>query len=129
MAAESAEAESTPAIRAVDIAHALAFRTGLGNSLFAPAHTHAPVSAEDVQAFAASAFTAGNVAVLGSGIMRRLVTTVFFPDAAEANAADPVLSLIEQPHRRDTLIARGADGHYHFDIHLQGDKETVFLDV
>ena len=30
---------------------------------------------------------------------------------------------------RATLIAEKADDGYHFDIHLQGDRETVFLDV
>ena len=65
--------------------------------------------------------------LVARGINTGLQTRMYFAD--QDNAADPVLSLIEQPHRRDTLIARGADGHYHFDIHLQGDKETVFLDV
>ncbi|KAH9911302.1 LuxS/MPP-like metallohydrolase [Epithele typhae] len=55
----------TPTCEA-ETAVSLAFRAGLGNSLFGPAHTH--VTAEDVQAFAASAFTAGDVAVVGSGI-------------------------------------------------------------
>ena len=52
---------------------------------------------------------------------------------AEANAADPVLRLIEQESRRATLIARRerAQGTtvYHIDIRLQGDNETVFFDV
>ena len=39
----------------------------------------------------------------------------------------------EQPARRETLIARreerGGEVVYVFDIHLQGDRETVFFDV
>jgi protocatechuate 3,4-dioxygenase alpha subunit len=33
--------------------------------------------------------------------------------------------------RRTTLIAKrtGGTATYHFDIHLQGDNETVFFDV
>ncbi|KAJ7890658.1 Metalloenzyme, LuxS/M16 peptidase-like protein [Mycena olivaceomarginata] len=55
-----------PATHAIELAHALAFRNGLGASLFAAPHT--PVTATDVQQFAASAFAKGNFAVLGSGI-------------------------------------------------------------
>ena len=50
-----------------------------------------------------------------------------------ANAADPVLNLIEQERRRQTLIAerssRGGKVVYTFDIRLQGENETVFFDV
>ena len=56
-----------------------------------------------------------------------------FADEAEANAKDPVLNLIEQENRRPTLIAKREerDGKivYRFDIRLQGENETVFLDV
>lgn len=64
------------------------------------------------------------------GVNVGLSTRLYFGDQAEANAADPVLAMIEQAPRRDTLIATPeGDGRYHFDIHLQGNKETVFLDV
>jgi protocatechuate 3,4-dioxygenase, alpha subunit len=65
--------------------------------------------------------------LVARGINVGLQTRMYFPDAD--NAADPVLNLIEQPHRRATLIASGEKGSYNFDIHLQGEKETVFLDV
>jgi protocatechuate 3,4-dioxygenase alpha subunit len=58
---------------------------------------------------------------------------MYFPDESEANAADPVLNLIEAKERRSTLIAQRTqrDGKtiYTFDIVLQGDNETVFFDV
>ena len=41
------------------------------------------------------------------GLLDRVVTRVYFPDEAEANADDPVLSAIADPARRDTLIADG----------------------
>ena len=51
----------------------------------------------------------------------------------QANAADPVLNLIEWEVRRKTLIAeretRGSAVVYRFDIHLQGPQETVFFDI
>lgn len=66
--------------------------------------------------------------LVARGINTGLTTRLYFPDEAEANAADPVLGLVE-PQRRDTLIARPDGTRYRFDIHLQGDTETVFLDV
>ncbi|TBU54963.1 LuxS/MPP-like metallohydrolase [Dichomitus squalens] len=64
--AESTAVLSDPATRAVELAHALAFRSGLGNSIFATPGHH--VTAEDVQAYAHAVFGQGNVAVLGTGI-------------------------------------------------------------
>jgi protocatechuate 3,4-dioxygenase, alpha subunit len=53
-------------------------------------------------------------------------------DGEAANASDPVLALVPAD-RRATLIAKRQPGNgnpvYRFDIHLQGDKETVFFDV
>jgi len=69
------------------------------------------------------------VGVLARGLLKRLATRIYFPDSEEANRGDPVLSLIEDPERRATLIAAARDGGYRFDIHLQGERETVFFDV
>lgn len=55
-----------PAIHAIEVAHALAFRSGLGSSLFAPSHNNITVA--DIKSFASSAFTKGNIAVFGTGI-------------------------------------------------------------
>jgi len=70
-----------------------------------------------------------NVIVLARGLLRHLVTRIYFPDEAEANAADPLLSSIADPAARATLIARPLDGVLRFDIHLQGERQTAFLDV
>ncbi|KDR78239.1 hypothetical protein GALMADRAFT_245322 [Galerina marginata CBS 339.88] len=66
VSAETQAATHDPATRAIDAAHALAFRSGLGSSLFAPAHND--ISVGDIKSFASSAFTKGNIAVLGTGI-------------------------------------------------------------
>lgn len=71
--------------------------------------------------------------IVARGINIGLNTRMYFSDEAAANAADPVLNLIELEHRRATLIAqrsqRGTETVYSFDIVLQGDNETVFLDI
>jgi protocatechuate 3,4-dioxygenase alpha subunit len=73
-----------------------------------------------------------DVSVFARGLLDRVVTRIYFADAAEANAADPVLSTVADPDRRATLIAAaepGRPGEFRFDIRLQGSGETVFFDV
>ena len=71
--------------------------------------------------------------IVARGINLGLTTRLYFEDEAEANAADPVLNLVEWEVRRKTLIATRSmrDGKpvYRFDIRLQGDGETVFFDI
>ena len=82
-----------------------------------------------------------DVSVFARGMLDRLVTRIYFPDEAAANAADPVLSGLEES-RRATLLAvaepqdPGAGGgprRFRFDLCLQdqpgGAPETVFFDV
>ena len=68
------------------------------------------------------------LSVFARGLLHRLVTRVYFPDQAEANAADSVLALVDEK-LRDTLVATRTDDGYEFDIRLQGDDETVFFDL
>ena len=69
-----------------------------------------------------------SVAVFARGLMNRLFTRIYLPENEEALAADPLLSSLD-PERRKTLIARrDADGGLTWDIRLQGEGETVFLD-
>jgi protocatechuate 3,4-dioxygenase, alpha subunit len=74
-----------------------------------------------------------DVSVFARGLLDRVVTRIYFPDEAEANAADPVLSSIAEPHRRQTLVASevpgGGPAQLRFDIRLRGERETVFFDV
>ncbi|WP_342242517.1 protocatechuate 3,4-dioxygenase subunit alpha [Ensifer sp. OTU672] len=67
--------------------------------------------------------------IAARGINIGLHTRMYFPDEAAANAADPLLARIEHRHRVATLVATGTAPNYVFDIHLQGEKETVFLDI
>ncbi|HEY1426723.1 MAG TPA: protocatechuate 3,4-dioxygenase subunit alpha [Caulobacteraceae bacterium] len=68
------------------------------------------------------------LSVMGRGILKRLVTRIYFEDAG-ANDDDPALALAP-PERRHTLIARrDGEARYRFDIRLQGADETVFFDI
>lgn len=69
------------------------------------------------------------VSVFARGLLKRVVTRIYFPEEEQANAADPVLSTIEDPAVRATLIAVPADGGLRFDIRLQGERQTAFFDV
>jgi protocatechuate 3,4-dioxygenase alpha subunit len=68
------------------------------------------------------------VLVFARGLMRHLITRVYFADE-EANAADPVL--LEVPAaRRHTLVARRDEGDarvFHWNVVLQGRDETAFF--
>ncbi len=74
-----------------------------------------------------------NFWIVARGINVGLNTRMYFSDEPDANGKDPVLNLIEQETRRDTLIAtreETKDGVlYRFDIRLQGERETVFFDI
>lgn len=69
------------------------------------------------------------IAIFARGLMQHLVTRAYF--AGEAlNATDPVLNLVEDPARRATLVAKPEGGGiWRLDIRLQGEGETVFLEV
>lgn len=71
--------------------------------------------------------------IVARGINIALQTRMYFSDEADANAKDPLLARIEDQSRVKTLIGHRSEEngkvHYHFDIRLQGDNETVFLDI
>jgi len=69
------------------------------------------------------------ITILARGILLHLTTRAYF-EGDPANENDPVLSLIEPPARRASLLAREVTpGTWHLDIHLQGDTETVFFEI
>ncbi|MGO4451681.1 protocatechuate 3,4-dioxygenase subunit alpha [Phyllobacterium sp. TAF24] len=67
--------------------------------------------------------------IVARGINIGLQTRLYFADEEAANAEDPVLQRIEHRNRVPTLLARKDGSTYHFDIRLQGEKETVFFDI
>lgn len=67
--------------------------------------------------------------IVARGINLGLQTRAYFADEVTANTEDPILSRIEHRHRIPTLLVLPeASGVYRFDIHLQGDRETIFFD-
>lgn len=72
-----------------------------------------------------------NVRVFARGMLMHAYTRLYFGDEP-GNDQDPLLTSIPDPARRQTLIATTHPGDdlptYQFDVVLQGDGETVFLD-
>jgi len=73
-----------------------------------------------------------NVVVFARGLVNHVYTRIYFSDEAAANAADAVFNSVPE-ERRQTLLATRTDAPggpvYRFDIHMQGESETVFFDV
>ena len=70
------------------------------------------------------------LAVFARRMTQQSITRIYFEDEA-ANAVDPILALVPAD-RRATLIAKREQcdvATYRFDVHLQGDRETVFFDL
>ena len=71
-----------------------------------------------------------SLAVFARGMLNQLYTRVYFA-GDPANEEDPVLALIPA-ERRESLMAHPDPenrGVWRFDVHLQGEQETVFFDV
>ena len=65
-----------------------------------------------------------DVNVFARGMLNRCVTRIYFAD--EDNRGDPVLETVPEDRRGTLIVEPGADG-YRFDVHVQGDRETVFF--
>jgi protocatechuate 3,4-dioxygenase alpha subunit len=68
------------------------------------------------------------VTVFARGLLKHAVTRLYFPDEAEANAADPVLSGLDEA-ARGTLVASPEGDGLSFEIRLQGTGQTTFFAV
>ncbi|KAJ8522190.1 hypothetical protein ONZ45_g1217 [Pleurotus djamor] len=111
---ESIEATADPSVHAIDLAHALAFRSGLGSSLFASPHNN--ITAADIKAFAASAFSKGNIAVIGSGIEQATLAKLVEKSLANISASSTPLA---------TSSTKYFGGETRLESHL--GPQTVFV--
>jgi protocatechuate 3,4-dioxygenase alpha subunit len=66
------------------------------------------------------------VLVFARGLLKPVLTRIYFSDEGDANAEDHVLSAVDDA---SSLVARASDEGFEFDIRLQGDGETVFFAV
>jgi protocatechuate 3,4-dioxygenase alpha subunit len=60
------------------------------------------------------------------GLLKPVLTRVYFSDEAEANAADQVLAGMAE-EARALLVANGDGAVFHFDVRMQGENETPFF--
>ena len=65
--------------------------------------------------------------VFGRGLLNRLFTRIYLPEDTEALGNDPLLSSLSEEDRSTLIAQRLEDGSLRFDVHLQGEHETVFL--
>lgn len=65
--------------------------------------------------------------VYARGLPDKLHTRIYLPDDAAALAADRLLRSLDEQERATLVARRQPDGGLRHDIHLQGEKETVFL--
>jgi protocatechuate 3,4-dioxygenase alpha subunit len=69
------------------------------------------------------------ISIFARGLLKALTTRLYFQDEP-MNETDPVLSMIEDATRRRTLVARKVSSDtWHLDIRLQGQDETVFMEI
>ena len=73
-----------------------------------------------------------NLVIFMRGLMSHVFTRIYFPDEIKSNLLDETLLTIPA-NRHETLLAKKLSGKstsiYEFNIHLQGEKETVFFDA
>ena len=68
------------------------------------------------------------VSVFARGLLGRLMTRCYLPANEAAQTADPLLRSLPDDLKA-TLLAEADSDTLRFDIHLQGEHETVFLAV
>jgi protocatechuate 3,4-dioxygenase, alpha subunit len=68
------------------------------------------------------------VTVFARGLLNRLFTRAYLPEDVAGDAAmDRLLAGLPVERRRTLVAEREPDGALRFDVHLQGERETVFL--
>lgn len=68
------------------------------------------------------------VVVFSRGLLDTLHTRIYLPEDEAEFASDPFLGALDERRRRSVVASREPDGTLLFNLHLQGDEETVFLD-
>ena len=66
------------------------------------------------------------------GLLTQVYTRIYFSDEKEANSIDQILNQVPKTRRKSLIAQRNdSDGKifYEFNIHMQGDDETVFFSL
>ncbi|KAG8909021.1 ubiquinol-cytochrome c reductase core subunit 1 [Tulasnella sp. 403] len=115
---EATAAYNNPATLAVELAHSVAFRNGLGSSVFAPSSHHLTVN--DVKEYASKVFSSGNIAVIGTGVDEALLKKLVDEHLAEAASGAAPTSTPTKYFGGETRVAPSPDSHSH-------GPQTVFI--
>jgi protocatechuate 3,4-dioxygenase alpha subunit len=68
-----------------------------------------------------------SVLCFARGLLKPVLTRIYFPDETAANGADPLLRALADGERATLVAEPAGHGAYRFDIRLQGDDQTVFF--
>jgi protocatechuate 3,4-dioxygenase alpha subunit len=68
------------------------------------------------------------VLVFARGLLKPVLTRMYFPDEPDANGRDPVLDTVPKG-QRSTVVAVADGAVLRFDVRLQGDDQTAFFDL
>ncbi len=69
-----------------------------------------------------------SMCVFARGLLAHLFTRIYLPADEAVLAADPLLAQLDEERRGTLIAAAERNGTYRFDIRLQGEGETVFLE-
>jgi len=108
---ESGAAEAIPEVTALDVAHTVAFRHGLGNSLFANATTKV-TNIEKIIAFANKVYTAPNITVVGTSVNHKELVSLadkLFENVSHHIPSTPIAS---KYFGGESRIAAAGDSHF-----------------
>lgn len=97
--------------------------TGWGRCATDPAGRYSFTTVEPGPVAGVAPFFA--VTVFARGLLNRLYTRAYLPGLAAE--ADPFLATLDPDQRSTLLVERQPDHSLHFDVRMQGDRETVFL--
>ena len=67
------------------------------------------------------------VIVTMRGLLNHCITRIYFP--GDDVSQDPVMKQVPAERRQTLMAQETGPGRYRFDIHMQGDNETVFFDL
>ncbi|KAG8884674.1 hypothetical protein FRB98_002274 [Tulasnella sp. 332] len=118
---DATAAYNDPAVLALELAHGIAFRNGLGAGLFASVSNAVTVS--DVKEYASKVYSKDNVAIVGTGVdealLKKLVEEHFAEHAVSGGGA-PSASTKSSYFGGETRVAPSPEAHFH-------GPHTVFI--